>query len=163
MAAANSEFASHCCDLLSGAGRCDARRMFGGWGIRSDGLTVAILADLGQGETLWLKANDATRGAFEAAGCARFTYDTKNGPKSVNYFAAPADAMESPALMLPWARLAMQAALAAANAKPPKRDRQSRRINPAKTVKTTAIVAKKQVKPGRPNTAAVKTTRIRST
>ncbi|MCJ7800064.1 MAG: competence protein TfoX, partial [Polaromonas sp.] len=28
--------------------------MFGGYGISTDGLTLGILADLGQGEALWL-------------------------------------------------------------------------------------------------------------
>ena len=34
-------------------------------------------------------------------------------PKSVNYYAAPDDAMESPDAMLPWARLAFRCALEA--------------------------------------------------
>ena len=35
--------------------------MFGGFGISTDGLTFALVADLGSGETLWLKADDETR------------------------------------------------------------------------------------------------------
>ena len=64
------EFADYCCELLSGLGPCRAKRMFGGWGISTDGLTVAIVADLGQGETLWLKGDATSRAQFEAAGCA---------------------------------------------------------------------------------------------
>jgi DNA transformation protein and related proteins len=115
----NSEFALYCCDLLSGVGRCDAKRMFGGYAIRTDGLTIALLADLGQGEKLWLKASDETRAQFVAAGCEQFKYPMKGVLKPMNYFAAPDDAMESPPLMLPWARLALEAALRAqAVAKP---------------------------------------------
>jgi len=119
MATIHSEFAQYCCDLLSSAGPCVAKRMFGGWGISTDGLTLAILADLGDGETLWLKADEHSRTQFEAAGCARFTYTAKGKARGMNYYSAPADAMESAALMAPWARLALQAALAK-RAKPPR-------------------------------------------
>ena len=117
MATTHPEFAQYCCELLSGVGPCTAKRMFGGFGISIDGLTVAIVADLGQGETLWLKANEDSRIRYEAAGCARFTYDVQGQPKGMNYYSAPADAMESPALMLPWARLALEAALLARSSK----------------------------------------------
>jgi DNA transformation protein len=113
MAIQNPDFADYCCELLGGLGHCVAKRMFGGWGISVDGLTVAILANLGGGDTLWLKASEESRARFEAEGCARFTYPVNGQPKSMNYYSAPADAMESPALMLPWARLALEAALLA--------------------------------------------------
>ncbi len=116
----SKEFATYACDLMGGVGPCVAKRMFGGWGISTDGLTMAILADLGGGEKLWLKANDETAAQFRAAGCEQFTYPMKNAKaeggielKSMNYFAAPEEAMDSPAFMLPWARLAMMAALQA--------------------------------------------------
>lgn len=87
--------------------------MFGGYGISTDGLTIAILVDLGQGEKLWLKAGPATVQAFEAAGCERFTYLAKGKTRSMGYYCAPDEAMESALQMAPWARLAMQAALTA--------------------------------------------------
>lgn len=118
MASPPNEFAQYCCDLLSTAGPCLARRMFGGYGISIDGLTLAILADLGAGEKLWLKADETSRSVFEAAGCERFVYLAKGKPMSMNYYSAPDDAMESPALMAPWARLALEAALKARQSKP---------------------------------------------
>lgn len=112
------EFARYCCELLSTAGPCVARRMFGGYGISTDGLTLAILADLGQGEKLWLKASPASSALFEAAGCERFTYLAKGKERSMGYYSAPEEAMESIHDMAPWARLALQAALAARQPKP---------------------------------------------
>ena len=113
----NNGFAAYCCDLLSGVGPCVARRMFGGYGISTDGLTIALMTDLGQGEKLWLKATNESKAQFVAAGCQQFLYAMKgkNGPemKGMNYFTAPEEAMESAAVMLPWARLAMEAALKA--------------------------------------------------
>jgi DNA transformation protein len=95
--------------------------MFGAYGISTDGLTLAILADLGSGEKLWLKADETSRPLFEAAGCERFVYRAKDKPMSMGYYSAPDDAMESPALMAPWARLALQAALTARQSKPVKK------------------------------------------
>ena len=118
MVAVTSEFAQYCCELLSGAGPCVARRMFGAYGISTEGLTLAILADLGSGEKLWLKADETTRPLFENAGCERFTYQSRNGPKSMNYYSAPEDAVESHLLMAPWARLALEAALTARKSGP---------------------------------------------
>ncbi|MBW8722958.1 MAG: TfoX/Sxy family protein [Polaromonas sp.] len=111
----------YCCELLSGVGPCTAKRMFGGYGISTSGLTLALVADLGGGDKLWLKADAETRGLYEAQGCERFTYEmTRNGvtaPHSLSYYAAPEEAMESPAVMLPWARVALECALRARAAK----------------------------------------------
>lgn len=113
MPAPASEFAHYCCELLSTVGPCVARRMFGAYGISTEGLTLAILADLGSGEKLWLKASEASRPVFEAAGCERFVYLAKGKPMSMNYYSVPDEALESPQAMAPWARLALEAALAA--------------------------------------------------
>ena len=118
MALPPNEFAQYCCDLLSTVGPCVARRMFGGYGISTDGLTLALLADLRAGEKLWLKADETSRSVFEAAGCERFVYQAKDKLMSMNYYSAPDYAMESPALMGPWAQLALEAALKARHSKP---------------------------------------------
>ncbi len=113
MAAQPNEFAQYCCELLSTVGPCVARRMFGGYGISTDGLTVAILVDLGLGEKLWLKAGAETSPVFEAAGCQRFSYLAKGKSRSMGYYSAPDAAMESTHDMAPWAQLALQAAFSA--------------------------------------------------
>ena len=110
---ASREFADYCCELLASAGPCVARRMFGGWGISTGGLTLAIIADLGHGERLWLKGSEDTRAQFETAGCARFIYQAKDKAMSMHYYSAPDEAMESAPLMQPWARLALECALKA--------------------------------------------------
>ena len=117
----NRDFADYCCELLASVGPCKARRMFGGWGISVDGMSVALIADLGAGEKLWLKADEETRAQWVAAGCARFIYtSTKNGVTrdlGMNYYSAPEEAMDSPDAMRPWARLALDCALQAKLAK----------------------------------------------
>jgi len=114
---ADLSFAHYCCELLASAGPCKARRMFGGFGISTEGLNIALLADLGDGDTLWLKADGETRGIFEAAGCRPFVYHAKGKAMQLNYYSAPEDAMESPQLMAQWARLSLACALKARAAK----------------------------------------------
>ena len=98
-----------CQDLLAPAGALRVRRMFGGHGFYVDELFVAILAS-GQ---LYLKTDETTRSRFADAGCMPFAYSAKGRSVSLNYWTVPAEAMESPALMQPWLRLALQAALSA--------------------------------------------------
>ena len=113
------EFVDHCTELLAPLGAARARRMFGGHGLYVDDRFVAIIS----GQRLYLKTDDATRADFEAAGCAPFEYRAKDGRRQVlSYRSAPEDAMDSPAAMLPWARLALAAALRAGTA-PRKRRR----------------------------------------
>ena len=111
-----NEIVDHCLELLAPLGRVRARRMFGGHGLYVDDVFMALIA----GERLYLKVDAQSREQFAAAGCEPFVYDAKRGATAMSYWSAPADAMESPALMLPWARLALQAALRAAALKPRK-------------------------------------------
>jgi DNA transformation protein len=100
----------HCLELLASAGASRARRMFGGHGLYVDDLFVALIAQ----DRLYLKADAQTQPQFRAAGCEPFVYDGKGKSITMGYWSAPPEAMESPALMQPWARLALQAALRAA-------------------------------------------------
>jgi DNA transformation protein and related proteins len=145
--AISKDFADYCCELLSGVGTPVPKRMFGGWGISVDGMSVAWLLDLsekgtGSHEKLYLKASNETRAQYEAAGCQRFVYDVKGVPKSVNYYAAPDEAMESADAMLPWARLAFSCALEAKS-------------------KTKSKTASKTTSKAKPNAAAK--TRVKKT
>ena len=109
-------FAAHCLELLSTLGVAHARRMFGGHGLYLNALFVGLIAS----DVLYLKADDAARPAFEVVGCRPFGYTAAGAQRAVMaWWSAPDDAMESPAQMLPWARLAMASALRAAAAKRP--------------------------------------------
>lgn len=103
------EFASHCLELFSPLGRAGAKKMFGGHGLYVDDVCIALILN----EQLYLKADATTRHAFEAAQGQPFVYQAKGRDVRVNFWTPPAEALESPALMLPWARLAMEAALRA--------------------------------------------------
>lgn len=132
-AAAPSPWAEHCLELFEPLGAVQCKRMFGGWGFYLDGLFFALIAY----ERLFMKVDDATRPRFAAAGSEAFVYRSKNREQaSLGYLSAPADAMESPALMAPWARLAVQAALTARGARVAK--------TAAKTVPAAARKSKRQ-------------------
>jgi DNA transformation protein and related proteins len=115
-----------CLELLAPLGAVRARRMFGGHGLYVDELFIAIIAF----ERLYLKVDDQTQPAFERAGCDPFVHDGKGKPITMSYRTVPAEAMESPHGMQPWARLAIAAALRARAAKPSAAPRKARAVKP---------------------------------
>lgn len=112
---------AHCLELLAPCGAVSAQRMFGGHGLRIDGVFMALIAF----ERLYLKADENTRPRFEAAGCDAFVYEAKGRRVSLGYWSAPPQALESPEDMRPWARLALDAALRA-RARPARRQGRGR-------------------------------------
>ncbi|MGL4233282.1 MAG: TfoX/Sxy family protein [Casimicrobium sp.] len=145
MSAKDDEFRDYCLELLSGLRQGDiaAKKMFGGVSFSIDGKTFSIIAF----DELWLKVDDENRAAFEKAKCRIFTYDGKDGVRTMNYYTVPEEAMESAALMRPWAMLGWEAALRAAANKTKKSTKKAAtsvaRLPVAK--KTTKTVAKTTV------------------
>ncbi len=118
-------FVEHCLELLASLGVVRAKRMFGGWGIWADEVFVALIAD----DHLYLKVGPDTQAAFGEAGCTPFVFDVRGRPTALGFYTAPAEALDSPALMAPWARLALQAALVSRSrpaARPPRPKRAPR-------------------------------------
>jgi DNA transformation protein and related proteins len=110
------QFVAHCMELLDALGNVRSRRMFGGHGLYVDDLFVAIIAF----DRLYLKTDAQTRQRFEQARCEPFVYAAKGRAISLSYWSAPDEAMESAALMRPWAELALEAALRARAARKPR-------------------------------------------
>jgi DNA transformation protein and related proteins len=111
------DFAQYCCELLSSLGPCVAKRMFGGYSLQVDGLPIGLIAY----QVFYLKVDAQTKEQFRAAGATPFVYGEKDKPMEMSYWTVPQEAMDSPALMRPWAELAMQASLRSANK--PKKNR----------------------------------------
>jgi DNA transformation protein len=135
------DWIAHCLELLAPLGAPRARRMFGGQGFYVDELFVAV----GAGEQLYLKVDDETRGRFEAEGGQPFVVDSRGKLITMGFCSVPAEAMESPSLMRPWGRLALQAALRARQAKAPAKQSRKTAAKPAaaKTAATKKAAAKK--------------------
>jgi DNA transformation protein and related proteins len=131
-----ADFADYCCELIGSLGAVHAKRMFLGWGLSVDGLTVAVIAY----DTLYLKAHAATQAHFVAAGSQIFEHEANGRKRQMQYYTAPESALESRAVMQPWAALAMQAAVAAR--KPEKAVKRSAATKPAAVTKPRRLSAK---------------------
>ena len=86
-----------------------AKHMFGGYGIYHAGVMFALIAD-GQ---LFLKVDDESRPAFEAAGLGPFVYEAKGRRVALSYYKAPDAMLDEPEVAREWAERAWQAALRA--------------------------------------------------
>jgi len=150
MNTAQNELTRHCIDLLSPLGPVRTRRMFGGVGFYVDEVFIALIAY----ERLYLKVDEQTRAAFEAAGCSPFVYDGKGKSMTLGYFSAPEEAMESPPLMQPWARMALGAALRARAAKPASAARKPAAAAPASAARPRKAAATPPAR--KPGTKSVK-------
>lgn len=114
---ANSpDFIAHVLELMEGSGRVAARAMFGGHGVYIDGMIVGLVV----ADVLYLKTDEATLPRFRERGQGAFEYATKKGVTQVtSYHRPPDEALESPAAMREWLRLALAAALRAPGRRSP--------------------------------------------
>jgi len=92
-------------EQLAGLKGVLARPMFGGIGLYAGDTFFGIIA----ADTLYLKTDDETRGAYEAAGMSAFKpYDTK--PMTMPYFQVPAHVLEDAKTLAEWAARAVRVA-----------------------------------------------------
>ncbi|HKX59633.1 MAG TPA: TfoX/Sxy family protein [Steroidobacteraceae bacterium] len=94
-------------EQLAGAGRVTSRAMFGGVGLYLDGLFFALIDD----DTLYFKADEASRRRYEAAGSRPFCPDPSRPEQAMGYWQVPADVLEDPEALVDWAREAQGVAL----------------------------------------------------
>lgn len=121
-------YVAWCLELLGSIGTVRAKRMFGGHGLYADDVMIGLIA----GEQLYMKSDALTRERWEAAGGRPFAYSRENrAAVTMSYWTPPDDAMDSPAAMAPWARLALEAALRSrAQRKPAAAPRKARVTSP---------------------------------
>jgi DNA transformation protein len=118
---APDKFTAYLLELLVPLGPISARRMFGGVGLFHNGTMFGLIVR----DELFLKVGDANRPAYEAAGEAPFSYETKHGTHTLgSYWRCPPDLLDEAETFQAWARQAVEASLAAASGKPkPQRKR----------------------------------------
>jgi DNA transformation protein len=103
--AVSENFRRFVLNQLEELGDVEPKSMFGGVGLYCDGLFFAIVA----GDVLYLKADEGTRGKFEAAGSPPFDpYPGRAG--KMQYYAVPVSVLESTADLAQWARAAVAVA-----------------------------------------------------
>ncbi len=103
------DFADFVLEVLQVWRPVTARRMFGGYGIYHAGVMFALIAE----GTLYLKVDDESRGAFEAAGLLPFAYEAKGRRVALSYHRAPDAMLDEPDVAREWAERGWQAALRA--------------------------------------------------
>ena len=103
-------------DLFSASAPVTTRAMFGGHGVYRDGVIIGIVID----EAIYLKVDEQTRAAFEAAGSEPFVYEAKGKRVPMSYWTVPEEALDSPQEFRPWAQRAWEAALRKPKPKPRK-------------------------------------------
>ena len=115
-AAPAAGFVDHCLELIAPLGLPRAKRMFGGHGLYLDELFIGLLA----GDELFLKVDAQTLPRFSAAGGRPFSYTARGKTMQLSFHTPPAEALDAPGLLAPWARLALEAALRTRAAAAPK-------------------------------------------
>jgi DNA transformation protein len=119
----SDDFRDFVLEQLAPAGRVAPRAMFGGVGLYLDGLFFALIDD----DTLYFKADDATRARYVKAGSRPFCPYPDEPEKAMGYWQVPADVLEDADELAAWAREAMGVALAKK-----KRRTATRRARPAR-------------------------------
>jgi len=120
----DSALLAYLLDQLEPLGGVQSRIMFGGHSIFIHGLMVGFVDD----ETLYLKADDINRPAFEKEGMRPFTDATKRGKRiALGYWEAPPAVIEEPDELQRWVRDAASAARRSQVAKPPRKAPQKRK------------------------------------
>jgi DNA transformation protein len=104
----SNEYRDFVLEQLAPAGRVAPRAMFGGVGLYLDGLFFALIDD----DTLYFKADDASRKRYEAAGSRPFCPDPARPEQAMGYWQVPAEVLEDPEALAAWAREAVGVALA---------------------------------------------------
>ncbi|SJZ57450.1 TfoX/Sxy family protein [Consotaella salsifontis] len=116
-------------DLFSTLPAVRIKRMFGGQGIFSDDLMVAIVIS---GE-IQMKVDEETRSAFEQAGCTQWAYLRKGRPVPMSFYSLPEEALDDMDEMALWAERAFQAAKRTAE-KAPRKQRAKRKSARAEVI-----------------------------
>jgi len=103
--ASSRAFETFVMDQLSGVGDIVPRKMFGGVGLYGDGVFFGLIAR----DELYLKVDEATRGAFEAEGARPFK-PYAGRPVTMQYYSVPISILESAPELVRWAGRAIAAA-----------------------------------------------------
>lgn len=104
--AVSREFRDFVEELLAGFGPVQIKPMFGGAGVYADGVNFGLIAE----DTLYFKADDGNRAAFEAEGMSSFVYQARGKTIAMSYWRVPDRLLDDPEGINDWAQDALAAA-----------------------------------------------------
>lgn len=124
-------FADFALELLTGFGRLEAKRMFGGAGLYRDGVMFGILDD----DAIFLRVDDALQAELKAQGSVAWSYSMKpdGTVRERGYWRLPESAVDDPDEAVAIAKRAYAAALS----------RQAKRAKSPAKKKASAKASKK--------------------
>jgi DNA transformation protein len=96
--AAKQQFRDEVVSHLNQVAPVTARAMFGGYGLYSEGIMFALIADT----TVYFKVDAENRADFEAQGMSPFTYDGKGKPITMSYYEIPPAVWQDPPTLAAW-------------------------------------------------------------
>jgi len=102
-------------EAMEPVGAVTQRAMMGGATLYCDGVVFAIVSHDG---VLWFKADSESDPVWDAAGCARFTYEMNGKPGTMNYRRAPDDTYDDADELRRWGCLGIEAGRRAPPKKP---------------------------------------------
>ena len=124
--AVDPDFVEHVQELFSGMGPMRTGRMFSGVALYVE--EDVMFAMIASSQVVFLKSDDTTRPALEAAGAEPFTYSRATGERMVtSLMSLPDSALDDPDEALHWGRLALGPARAAAAKKRAEKARKAAR------------------------------------
>ncbi|MDF1853850.1 TfoX/Sxy family protein [Pseudooceanicola sp.] len=124
--AVDADFVDHVIDLFAELGPLRTGRMFSGVAVYAE--EDAMFAMISSSGVVYMKSDDATRPAYEAAGSEPFWYSRGSGERQVtSLMALPESALDDPGEALGWARISMGPARAAAEKKRAEKARKAAR------------------------------------
>lgn len=95
---ASKEFCQTVLRHLNQVAPVTARAMFGGYGLYTNGVMFALIAD----DTLYFKVDDSNQAAFLELGMAPFTYEGKGKPITMSYYQLPEVIWNDAARLVEW-------------------------------------------------------------
>ena len=85
--ACTTGFADYCCELFASVGPCERKRMFGGFGISTGGMSIAWVLDLGGGtafqQAVWKSLLDIAPGTTSSYGTISQRIDKPSAARAV--------------------------------------------------------------------------------
>jgi DNA transformation protein len=104
---ASAAFSEFVADLFAPLGAVRVKRMFGGAGVYCGATMFGLIDD----DVLYLKVDEASKGAFAREGMRPFAYEGRGGRvMTMSYYALPERLYDEPEEAVLWARRALAAA-----------------------------------------------------